>query len=66
MKREKDPPSVRIGKYCSNEGCRRVGVVAAKVSDFWVVKCGECERLPNITLDMSKIPSEVGRAGNHR
>ncbi|MCU1338804.1 MAG: hypothetical protein JWO19_4385 [Bryobacterales bacterium] len=28
-------------KHCSHNGCRRVAVIAERVSDFWVTKCEE-------------------------
>lgn len=56
-KRPKPPAWVRISKYCSNKGCRRVGVVANRLSDFWVVRCDQCQG-KEITLDIDKMLSE--------
>jgi len=54
----KTPPAwIRIPKFCVNKGCRRVGVVAKKLSDFWVVMCEECKG-GTITLDFDKTLSE--------
>lgn len=34
-------PTVSILKHCSHNGCRRVAIIAEKVSDFWVTRCSE-------------------------
>jgi hypothetical protein len=41
-------PTITIMKHCSHDGCRRVAVIAEKVSDFWVTKCEE--HLAKLTL----------------
>jgi hypothetical protein len=57
-KKLKAPPEwIRIPKYCSNKGCKHVGVVAKKLSDFWVVLCDDCQG-KTITLDVDKILAE--------
>lgn len=52
------PEWIRISKFCVNKGCKRVGVVAKRLSDFWVVLCDEC-RGKTIALDMHKIVAEA-------
>ena len=49
---------------CSNGTCRRRPVVAEKLSDFWIMKCEECAKLPQITLDknsMARIAQVYGK-----
>ena len=57
MKTSKPPQWIRIPKFCVNKGCKRVGVVAKKLSDFWIVLCDECQG-KTITMDANKILSE--------
>jgi hypothetical protein len=52
--------TVHIGKLCSHKGCRRRGVVAQKLSNFWVVYCEDHKGGP-VTLDMTKICDEGGK-----
>lgn len=50
---------------CSNNGCRRVAVIAEKVSDFWVTKCEQCRKLPSISLgadSMARITAAMDRS----
>ena len=57
----KTPDWIRISKYCVNVGCKRRGVAAKRLSDFWVVLCDQC-RGKEITLDMKKIVAENPKA----
>jgi hypothetical protein len=51
------PEWVRIPKFCINKGCHRVGTVAKKLSDFWIVLCDDCQG-KTITIDTNKTISE--------
>jgi hypothetical protein len=42
--------TVAIMKHCSHDGCRKVAIVAEKVSDFWVTKCREHVEIGKVTL----------------
>jgi hypothetical protein len=50
-------PTVAISTICSDMHCKRVGVVAQRVTDFWVTRCTEHMGKP-IEIDFHK----VGRA----
>jgi hypothetical protein len=50
-------PTIAISKICSDVRCKRVGVVAQRVTDFWVTRCTEHMGKP-IEIDFHK----VGRA----
>jgi hypothetical protein len=49
--------TIKIGRLCSNKGCRRIGTVAKRLSDFWINLCDECQG-KTIRLDMNKICAE--------
>jgi hypothetical protein len=48
---------LRISKFCVAKGCKRRGITANRLSDFWVVLC-EQHQNTQITLDIDKIPEE--------
>jgi hypothetical protein len=49
--------TIRIGRLCSNKGCKRIGTAAKKVSDFWINLCDKCQGT-TIVLDMDKVCAE--------
>jgi hypothetical protein len=51
------PATTVVMNNCSNQGCRKRPVVAERLSDFWVTKCADCAKLPQITLDIARIQS---------
>jgi hypothetical protein len=46
--------TITICAICSNEGCKRVGTAATKLSTFWINLCDECQG-KTVTLDFDKI-----------
>ena len=56
----KQPEWIWISKYCVNKGRKRVGVIAKRVSDFWIMLCDECQG-KTITLDCQQ--DDVREAG---
>lgn len=51
--------TIQIMKHCSHDGCRKVAVVAEKISDFWATRCEEHRQKWTMGADSMERLSQV-------